>query len=152
MKPVLLLDVDGVLNIGGDQRETVHLPGTFLPLWACRNWKSFLRKVDQISELVWCTCWMERANFIGKAAGIPERPHIPMVAIEGKDQDWKCVSVDRMFPDPARKLVWVEDGFRDDTRQWAKRRGNMKLIHVRFLSGLTKRTMRKVIRHLSKGD
>jgi hypothetical protein len=123
MKPVLLLDVDGVLSIGGDQRETIHLPGTHLPLWACRNWKRFLRKVDKISELVWCTCWMERANWIGKAAGIPERPHIPMVATEG-DQDWKRVAVDQMFPDPARKLVWVEDGFRDDTREWAKRRGN----------------------------
>ena len=148
MKPLLLVDVDGVLNPFGrpdpDFRRyecevegdayTVHLNtrhGTRLLELA----------LETGSELVWATTWQHHANeWIGPRIGLPELPVVPIGPSEPGVYG-------EMFKTPhvaayvgSRPFVWFDDQvWREDEEYLRGHQGlnDFLLVHVEPKQGLT---------------
>src|SRR5918999_3138547 len=76
-KPLLLLDVDGVLcpfegdmphtrRVGPEGFERVDLPDDFMEdsIWLSRANADRLRRLTSVFEIVWATGWGDRANHL----------------------------------------------------------------------------------------
>jgi hypothetical protein len=165
-KPILLLDVDGVLCVPSLRNPVIELVfdvaeersrnygffGKGIPVrkdisclkrtlyfYPCNNWDNFLRWADQNFEIVWLTAWFERANLIGAKAGISEKQ--ALLTLPGKD--WKVSSAkafrDGFYP----PTLWLEDGFSDEAEAWAKGSG-VKLVKTNFKIGVTEETIKEM--------
>jgi hypothetical protein len=123
MKPLLLLDVDGVLN----PWAAPNRPGEFveyrfrLTSWGRKRLRVWLnpRHGAELSmlaeragvELVWATTWAQRANvLVGPVIGLPE---LPVIEFAGPHSDglpsWKFPAVARYGY--GRPLAWLDDDF-----------------------------------------
>ena len=118
-KPVLLVDVDGVLNPfahRGDfapgwetyQIEALHLgnPKTFrVFLWAKHG--SWLDELETDFELIWATTWEEQANtLIGPKIGLVR--HWPVAEIAWRMSGYnKTMGIEELIGD--RPAAWIDD-------------------------------------------
>lgn len=123
-RPVLLLDIDGVINVFqcADARATKiapHLP-TLKLLPGLNGW---LARLDRAYYLVWCSPWAELVNIDAAAAwGIAPRPLIEPAPGEAQSRDWKARAVGRAFSGWPGALAWVEAGFPPEAHAWAAER------------------------------
>lgn len=119
MKPLLLLDVDGVLNPSASRkwldnseftkRNTTVSNGFTYPVWLNRkHGKQLLNLCDENGlDLVWCTTWEDEANeFIGPRLGLPQ---LPVIKFGFNGMTWKFGSVLDYAQD--RPLAWLDDDF-----------------------------------------
>ena len=121
-RPLVLLDVDGVINDLG------HLAGHSRP-WETRVFEAngfrihipdymphLIQTIAEITEIHWCTTWRDRANSeIAPALGVGPFPVID----DGTDAmypDWKAAAaydlVSKAIGD-ARSVIWIEDFYGD---------------------------------------
>lgn len=135
----MALDVDGVLS-APLAHERIELPGTHLDFWPVPQWKLFLRWATKHFNVVWCTCWFSRANFISRAAGVGDFPALGQSKFVPGRMDWKVAAVSALDG----PVVWVEDGFDDE----AKKLGGVILVKTDFKVGLTHTDWRAVRRAL----
>jgi len=118
-KPLVLLDVDGVINdlaslensarsIGTEivkaGEYTVHIPPYMGEL---------IRHLNDVTEIVWCTTWRNRANeFISPILGIPNDLKVATDGTAIRFTSWKANAM-REFAIPAltdgREVYWIED-------------------------------------------
>lgn len=122
LRPLVLLDVDGVINdlkaLRGDLDPSTHTSVTsngfrvaipvYMPVlvqWLC-----------SVAEVHWCTTWRHRANDeIATHLGIPALP----VVDDGTDDryvDWKAAAARDLAAAAlaeGRRVLWIED-FYDD--------------------------------------
>ncbi|MFI6603973.1 HAD domain-containing protein [Nonomuraea sp. NPDC050536] len=142
MRPLLLVDVDGVLNpFGrptpdfrryeckiGDQVYTVHL-----------NWRHGARLLELAlqtrAQLVWATTWEEHANeWIAPRLGLPELPVIPLAPGP------KSPSVADYVR--GRPFVWFDDQVWEADEEYLRDHqgvGEFLLVPVDPWRGLTRR-------------
>jgi hypothetical protein len=146
MKPLLLLDVDGVLNCFGSlwspEYEKRHFDGGCARMSDDGHFTLRVRHetAGQLAELaaafdvVWCTAWMDRAHpQFQKWLGLPEEPwpHIEfagdwdrMLAAQEGGSSWKLGHVyawlEKNAPD--RPLVWLDDDLGQADYDWAAQR------------------------------
>lgn len=121
-QPVLLLDIDGVINVfqcslGRETQLAPHLPSVKL-LPGLETW---LTQLDRAYYLVWCSHRGALANIDAASAwGLAPRPLIepPRRAAA----DWKAAAVRAAFAGWPGAIAWVEDGFSLDARAWAAER------------------------------
>lgn len=128
MRPLLLLDVDGVLmptgstvppgyeRLSSDSYEVVISP----------RHGAWPRDLASTFELVWATTWGESAGPIfGALLGLPE---MPVVAIDrpAKQGTSKLPAVARFVED--RALAWVDDELFEDAFAWAAERPAATLL------------------------
>jgi hypothetical protein len=123
-RPILLLDIDGVINVFqcSFARETQIAP--YLPavklLPGLADW---LAQLDRAYALVWCSHSGALANIDAAAAwGLGPRPLIEPAPDEAPLSDWKARAVRRIFADWPGAIAWVEDGFAAAARAWAAER------------------------------
>ena len=133
-KPLLLVDVDGVLSLWGfdpDARPdgafctvdgTVH----FLSAEAGRT----LHDLSDAFVLVWCTGWEEKANeYLPFILGLPEE-EFPCLLFQGRavfgSAHWKLDAINEYAGD--RPAAWIDDNIDDTCRDWAKRRDAPTLL------------------------
>ncbi len=123
-RPVLLLDIDGVINVFqcSTARETQIAP--YLPsvrlLPGLEDW---LARLNQAYYLVWCSHWAALVNVDAAAAwGIGPRPLIEPTPEESPLADWKALAVRRAFAGWPGSIAWVEDGFLLAAHAWAAER------------------------------
>jgi hypothetical protein len=153
-KPLLLLDVDGVLipwqaktppsdyqwfelqhRVGGtDTKES----GLLSPSIGTR----LLRHTERF-QLVWATGWEHEANrVIAPILGLPELPVIEFP----RDADGtfvKLVTVSRI--PSAAAVVWVDDELTEEAKDWARTRpGTTMLIDVDPGTGITHENLDRV--------
>lgn len=139
MKPLLLVDVDGVLNCFGsiwtDTYEAEHFVRD-LPLAYDRyTIRCRLDTADRLRELlhhfepVWATAWTENAHpYWRHVLGLDEEPwpHIdfgPGWAPLGGT--WKLPTVRQWAeegPGAGRALAWIDDDLQPDAYEWAHNR------------------------------
>lgn len=117
-KPILLLDVDGVLNpcpfdknrssdwaFEKTFRSTLASGGFNLNL----SWEMGQALLGLGCEIVWLTTWIldwDHANEnIGRAFGWAEKK-VPEVT---REQFWKILEVKRILAEPGPKVVWIDD-------------------------------------------
>jgi hypothetical protein len=123
-RPVLLLDIDGVINVfqcatARETRIAPYLPAVKL-LPGLADW---LARLDRAYALVWCSHPDALANIDAAAAwGLGPRPLIEPSPEEAPLPDWKARAVERTFAGWLGAIAWVEDGFPPEARAWAAAR------------------------------
>lgn len=123
-KPVLFVDVDGVISLWGfpsDRRP----PGEFVNVDGILHFLSaiaadHLPRLAESFELVWCTGWEERANeYLPRVLRLPgSLPFLTFARNPGRTHaHWKLDAIDAYAGD--RPLAWVDDAHDDACRDWA---------------------------------
>lgn len=107
MKPILFLDIDGVLNaLGGetdwgDSFDVDLFPGQGpFRLTLSRRMGDALNSLG--ADIVWSTTWQEHAYMVGNLIGI----QAPVLEL---DQGWKRQAVEDFLADDPRPFLWFED-------------------------------------------
>lgn len=134
-KPLLLLDVDGVLNVchiaTWDRRKVTHEGKNLHPEAYTLD---FMKLAWSNADVWWCSAWMQHSNIWARWAGLMERPCIVDIVRPSRSkyrEDWKLHCARRLFGrDSWRRIIWIEDGFSEETRQWARKHRNWKLIDI----------------------
>ena len=153
-KPLLLLDVDGVLipwqaktvppdyqwfellnRVGGkDTKEEVLLS----PSHGTR-----LSRLGEKFQLVWATGWEHEANRV--LAPILVLPKLSVIEFP-RDEDGtfvKLVTVSKI--PPSTSVVWLDDELTEAAKEWARTRaGATLLVDVDPSTGLTRADLEKV--------
>jgi hypothetical protein len=151
-RPLLLLDVDGVLNAlpadptQGPPGYTAHVlrPRGFeqgLLVWLNSSHGPMLRELGAKFDLVWATSWEEQANtMISPLIGLPD--DLPWIELGTprllSDGIWKRDGVESYVAD--RPFAWLDDDFEPSDDAWAAAREAAGtptlLVHVDRTTGL----------------
>lgn len=127
MRPLLLLDVDGVLNPLGVQEAPGFMPyhvGGMRVLLSSDHGR-WLSELGDWYDLTWATSWERDADLIAERIGLPTG----LPAITFTDQsEWtvKLPDVVRYVED--RPLAWVDDQVGPDVLAWAAARPSPTLL------------------------
>jgi hypothetical protein len=128
-RPLLLIDVDGVISLFGFDHAAPPPDGRFLLVDGITHFLSgtaggYLRRLATAFELAWCTGWEEKANeYLPLALGLAgPLPHVEF-EYDGRPPQahWKLGGIDRHV-DPSRPVAWIDDAHDDDCRVWATSR------------------------------
>jgi hypothetical protein len=159
-RPLLLLDVDGVLcpfegdppsvrRVGPEGYERVDLSGDELDphLWISRANADHLSRLAERFDIVWATGWGEHANrVIGPLHRLGELPVVELY--DGGGATWKLASVGA-YVGEQRPCVWIDDDLNEDAEQWAERRpGPTLLLRCEPHLGLTEEIVERCFRWL----
>ena len=133
-RPLLLIDVDGVISLFGfdhaappaGRYQLVDGITHFLSAAAGRH----LRRLAGEFELAWCTGWEEKANeYLPLALGLPgPLPHVVFdPSARPTHAHWKLGGIDRHVA-AARPLAWIDDAHDEGCRSWAAARSAPTLL------------------------
>jgi hypothetical protein len=130
-RPILLVDVDGVLNPWEAEfcphgyAEFEFFPGERVLL--CPDHGELLKSLADSYELVWATAWEHNANrLICPVLGLPELPVVEF-PLSGRDLYFrKLPAVIEVVGD--RPCAWIDDVHLPDHHEWARERGVPTLI------------------------
>lgn len=141
MKPLLMLDIDGVISLFGFSLADPP-PGRFHSIEGVPHYlsASATRQIARLAssfELVWASGWEERANdhlphLLGLPGPLPfltfDRSHDAGASGPGSSMKahWKLAAVESHAGD--RPLAWVDDAFNDACEQWAMDRAAPTLL------------------------
>ena len=134
-KPVLAVDVDGVISLFGFEGQPPRDAGRFhlidgMPHVISAKAGSCMRRLveEDHYELVWATGWEDKANdYLPNLLGIPELPvlHFGRDARFGTAH-WKLGPIGEYAA--GRPLAWIDDSLNDECRQWARDRSEPTLL------------------------
>lgn len=120
-KPILLLDVDGVLSVidnTAPERQVRLGTHSFYPI---KNSRPLMRLAWKLFDVHWMTAWRKHANRIAEWAGLPARP--VLLGDWGKGfSDWKAHAVSK-FNTVGRRAAWIEDGLSPEAKAIVAERG-----------------------------
>ena len=150
-KPVLLLDIDGVISLFGfdpDMRPegSWHLIegiGHFLSSAAPRH----LQVLDEWFETTWCSGWEEKADeHLPALIGLARYPHLSFAQNPGRARaHWKLEAIDAHVGD--RPAAWVDDALDEECEAWAAARpAPTLLLRTNPAAGLTDDGVRELVR------
>jgi hypothetical protein len=140
--PLLLLDVDGVLNpfaadaCPAGYQEHPFFPGED-PVRLCLEHGRWLHELADHFEIVWATAWCDHANtFIAPVLGLPSLPVIQF-------PDGVFAPREKMPGIAAycgsRPAVWFDDVITPEALAWAERRdAPTLLVAIDPVEGLTR--------------
>lgn len=143
-KPVLAVDVDGVISLFGFDGPLDEVPGRFHLIDGIAHCiadgvgQRLLRLADHF-QLIWATGWEERANdHLPHLLGLPD--DLPTLTFGGRARfgtaHWKLDALDAFAAQ--RPLAWVDDSLDESCHEWAERRGAPTLlVPTRSDEGLT---------------
>jgi len=119
--PLVLLDVDGVINdlkcLRGDvpdDYEVVRSNG--YKVYVPQYMPGLVQWLCEVTEVHWCTTWRDRANQeIAQHLGIAALPVVDD-GTHDRHVDWKAAaafSLAKSALDAGRRVVWIEDFYED---------------------------------------
>ncbi len=144
MKPVLFVDVDGVLSLFGFD-PAAGLPGPFhwidgiahcIPTHSGPR----LARLAERFELVWATGWEEKANeYLPQILGLPFRK-LPFLTFDGRARfgsaHWKLDALEAYARE--RPAAWIDDNIDEAARTWAlSREAPTLLVETEAPVGIT---------------
>lgn len=150
-KPLLLVDVDGVISLfdfGPEGRP----PGDFANVEGIAHYLSatagrHLRRLADRFELVWCTGWQERANdHLVPALSLPGiLPHLTFTLPPGESvRHWKLDAIEAHAGEQ-RPLAWIDDDH-VGCEDWARQRpGPTLLVTTSPGVGITEQHVERLI-------
>lgn len=136
LRPIILLDIDGVINMFGRLGPTQqHIPPG-IPVQYPPQIHASIARLAKLGQLIWCSTWLQLANFgLHSDLGLPELPLIEPLADNPKAILWKLNSVAKHLAEWQKPIIWIEDGFRPQVHSWAQQRSQQgrftQLIDVR---------------------
>jgi hypothetical protein len=125
-KPVLLVDIDGVISLFGFDLD-VCLDGSWHLVDGIAHFLSstapaHLQRLTDWFDPVWCSGWEEKADeHLPALLGVPRLPHLSFDRNPGRaNGHWKLTAIDAHAGD--RPLAWVDDALDETCDAWASRR------------------------------
>jgi hypothetical protein len=127
-RPLLLIDVDGVISLFGFDPATPPA-GRFQIVDGIAHFLSasageHLRRLSVAFEPAWCTGWEEKANdYLPHALELPGPfPYLSFAgATPETDGHWKLAAIDS-YAGPDRPLAWIDDAHDERCSTWAAAR------------------------------
>jgi len=153
MKPLLLIDVDGVISLFGFDHAAPPQGGRFMLVDGIAHFLSgtaggHLRRLETAFELAWCTGWEEKANdYLPLALGLDgPLPHVVFdPADRPADAHWKLGAID-LHVEPSRPVAWIDDAHDERCRAWAAARpGPTLLVTTDPAVGLTELDVERLL-------
>jgi len=158
-KPLLLVDVDGVLNVFGFGIEgypsgAINPAPEFEKVFAAQGYTiSFplgltgrMAKLNEAFECVWATIWEDQANkLIAPELGVGYEWPVIKFQGWGRQYTWKLPDVREWCEENARgrRVAWVDDDLHSDAEEWAEERDRAGeptvLVSTNYQKGLTDR-------------
>jgi HAD domain in Swiss Army Knife RNA repair proteins len=141
-RPLLLVDVDGVLSLFGpgmDRDACVPTLVEGMPHFLSRAAATALTRLAERFECVWCTGWEDRAeSHLPQLLGLPGGwHHLVFEDPPENEAHWKLRAIDE-FAGRHRPVAWIDDAHDDRCRVWAAGRpGPTRLITTDPAIGLT---------------
>jgi hypothetical protein len=127
-RPVLAVDVDGVISIFGFDGPPDEVGGSFHLIDGMAHCisdraGSELRRLGEVYELIWATGWEDRANdLLPTILGLPGT--LPCLRFDGRARfgtaHWKLEALDQYSGD--RPLAWIDDSLDSSCHEWARAR------------------------------
>ena len=127
-KPLLFVDIDGVLSLFGFQSDRrprgawLNVEGIVHLISATAS--EHLHRLAAPFDLVWCSGWEEKANdhLLG-ALVLPAE--LPFLTFPGQEttaatRHWKLDAIEAYAGD--RPLAWIDDAHDESCREWAAQR------------------------------
>lgn len=131
-KPVLAVDVDGVVSLFGFE-ETPELPAASFEMvdgiihcisLATGN---LLRELAGHFDLVWASGWEDRTTRLARILDLPEYPYLTFGGdAQFGTADWKLGPLGKYAE--GRPLAWVDDSFDESCYRWARSRPEPTLL------------------------
>jgi len=132
-RPILAVDVDGVISIFGFEQAPDRSLARFELIDGMVHCISLaagerLRRLTDSYELVWATGWEEKANdYLPHMLGLPELPHLSFDgAARFGSAHWKLGPLDAYTK--GRAVAWIDDNFDDSCHEWAQGREEPTLL------------------------
>jgi hypothetical protein len=126
-KPMLAVDVDGVISLFGFEEPPDRSVARFELIDGMVHCISTaagerLHRLAELYELVWATGWEDRANdSLAPVLGLPELPYLTFDgAARFGSAHWKLGPLDEYAGN--RALAWIDDSFDESCFQWAQTR------------------------------
>ena len=133
-KPVLAVDVDGVISLFGFEEPLTEAPGEVhlidgVAHCISRPAGERLARLAEHYDLIWATGWEERANeHLPLLLGLPGE--LPYLTFGGNARfgtaHWKLDAIEAYAGD--RPLAWIDDSLDDSCKQWARERAAPTLL------------------------
>ena len=134
-KPILFVDVDGVISLFGFSNEGGELPGPFhwvdgIAHCISQECGPRLERLAERFDLVWATGWEEKANeYLPFILGLPFK-ELPVLTFDGRavfgSAHWKLEAIEEYAA--GRPAAWIDDNLDDECRGWAERREEPTLL------------------------
>lgn len=132
-KPVLAVDVDGVVSLFGFEQTPPDSVGRFhlidgMPHFISSSAGERLRRLLDRYELVWATGWEDKANdYLPTILGLPPLPVLRF----GPDarfgsSHWKLGPIAKFAG--GRPLAWIDDSLSEECYEWAESRQEPTLL------------------------
>ena len=128
-RPILFVDVDGVISLFGWSGPLHEAPGRLLNVEGIMHCigdtaGALLGRLAPRFELVWATGWEDKANdHLPKLLGLEAR-RLPVVSFDGRavfgTAHWKIDAIDRYAAD--RPAAWIDDNLDERCERWARER------------------------------
>src|SRR5919198_184934 len=135
-RPVLAVDIDGVLSLFGFEEPVEDWPGEMhlidgMPHCIPSENGERLLGLAKHYELVWASGWEDRANdHLVSILGLPEE--LPYLTFGGTARfgtaHWKLGRIGE-YAD-SRPLAWIDDSIDERCREWAEERPDPTLLVV----------------------
>jgi Swiss Army Knife RNA repair-like protein len=134
VRPLLLVDVDGVLSLFGFSGVPPAglLPAAVegIPHLLSNHAGPLLTRLSRTFECVWCTGWEERADeHLPSLLGVPRGlAHVRFPAPqEEPGRHWKLSAIDA-HAGADRPVAWIDDAFDATCDRWARDRPGPTLL------------------------
>jgi len=141
-RPLLLVDVDGVLSLFGpgvDPSTCTPALVEGIPHLLSRRAATLLARLAATYDCVWCTGWEDRADgHLPHLLGLPAGwPHLVFGDRPQDDAHWKLAAIDA-HAGRDRPAAWIDDAHDERCRTWARERsGPTLLVTTDPATGLT---------------
>lgn len=147
VKTILFVDVDGVLSIPTPETASDYEKFGFgLPAWPVPLAYLLIQAIDADRSFypIWLSCWdtdariwNDRANtrhwrvgyhLSSRQANYARKVLPSSLFVDRIDRKLIAVQYYLRKWNACQAVTWIEDGFADETRQWAAERGGVRLI------------------------
>jgi hypothetical protein len=151
-RPVLFVDVDGVISLFGFERGA-ELPGAFHSIDGilhCIGTEAGgrLGRLADAYEMVWATGWEEKANeYLPHLLGMAKP--LPVLTFDGRavfgTAHWKLAAIDEYAGD--RPAAWIDDSLDERCVAWARgRAAPTLLVETKPAVGITDADVERLLR------
>jgi len=145
-RPLLMVDIDGVVSLFGVSNERLPVAGSFhsiegIPHFLSSTAAAHLLALRGTFDLVWASGWEEKANeHLPHLLGLPAAlPFLRFSRGVGRSNaHWKLEAIDAYAN--GRPLAWIDDALNPACHSWAQARvAPTLLVQTKPEQGLTAR-------------